>query len=117
MATGEARPPGMVGKDICMMHAVNNSSGKLTKFTYTSRWNFLMYAAKRKKLNCSEAKIAVDLATRLIRMIPKRFCQHQHIVSSTGIITTYNRFCNKSKLEREQKRQLERVKSIVEGRK
>ena len=35
MATGEARPPGMTGKDICFMHVLNNSSGKLPTFTYT----------------------------------------------------------------------------------
>ena len=28
-ATGKARPPGMTGKDICLMHVLNNSSGKL----------------------------------------------------------------------------------------
>ena len=65
MATGEARAPGMAEKDICIMHVVNNSSGKLTAFTYTSWCNFLTYAAKWKKLNCNEAKIAVDSATRL----------------------------------------------------
>ena len=58
MATGEARAPGMAEKDICIMHVVNNSSGKLTAFTYTSWCNFLTYAAKWKLLNCNEAKIA-----------------------------------------------------------
>ena len=74
-----------------------------------------MYAAKREKLNCNEAKIAVDSATRLEYGDPEAFspipahCKFHR--------DCYNRFCNKSKLEREQKRQLERVKSIVESRK
>ena len=126
MATGEARPPGMAEKDICIMHVVNNSSWKLTVFTYTSWCNFLIYAAKWKRLNCNEVKIAVDSATRLgLRLEPESIVVNTDDPKAFLPIPThckfhrycYNRFCNKSKLEREQKRQLERVKSTVEGTK
>ena len=126
MATGKARVPGMAEKDICIMHVVNNSSGKLTAFTYTSWCNFLTYAAKWKKLNCNEAKIAVDSATRLgLRLESESIIVNMDDPEAFLPIPAhckfhrdcYNRFCNKSKLEREQKRQLERVKSTVEGRK
>jgi hypothetical protein len=106
------------------MHIINNARGKLTSFTYTSWCNFVIFAAKWKKFICKEGEIAHDSEAKLDLRLDLQ-CEATHTDNAKTFLPIpayckfhrecYNRFCNKQKLEREERRQAVRDENAQKG--
>ena len=105
-------------RDFCVMHVMNNAKPKLTAFTYASWCKFVSFAAKWRKLQCNEGKIALKAVSNLCLKLDDLpdsidFAETARSPDSYLPIPAYckfhrdcyNRFCNISMLGREEKRQ------------